>query len=61
MIYLDLTPGELEKLFEFHKQNPENTLRVFSDEVIDKKQGTYRKTVSDLKGHICDIAEKTFK
>ena len=60
MTYLDLTPGELDRLSEFHKEHPKNTLRVYSDEVISFEGKTYRKRVTDLCGHETDIADPTF-
>jgi hypothetical protein len=32
--YLDLTPGELDRLYEFHKEYPNNVLRVYSDKLV---------------------------
>lgn len=60
MIYIDLTPGELDRLSEFHKEYPENVLRVYSDEMIDFEKKTYRKRVTDFCGHETDIADQTF-
>ena len=60
MTYLDLTPGELERLYLFHKSHPLNVLRVYSDEMIDFEKKTYRKRVTDLCGHETDIADGTF-
>lgn len=59
--YLDLTPGELERLYEFHKQYPTNVLRIYSDKLISFKQKTYSKKVTDLQGHETDIADLTFE
>lgn len=60
MTYLDLTPGELDRLFEFHKKYPNNTLRVYSDELINFENKTYRKRVIDFNGNETDISDPTF-
>lgn len=61
MIYLDFTPSELERLSEFHKQHPNNTLRVYSDEIIDSTKKTYKKIVKDFVGNSTDIADQTYE
>lgn len=60
MTYLDLTPGELDRLSEFHKQHPKNTLRIYSDELVDFESKKYRKHVTDFNGNETDIADPTF-
>ena len=60
MIYIDLTPGELDRLLDFHKKYPDNTLRVYSDEIVDSEKKTYRKTVEDYDGHSTDIADEHY-
>ena len=59
--YLDLTPGELERLYEFHKQYPKNSLRIYSDKLISAENKTYSKRVIDLQGHETDIADPAFE
>lgn len=59
--YLDLTPGELDRLYEFHKQYPNNVLRVYTDKLVSFDQKTYTKKVTDLQGHETDIADPTFE
>mgnify|MGYP003571253307 CR=1 FL=1 len=59
--YLDLTPGELECLYEFHKQHPTDVLRVYTAKLISFEQKTYSKKVTDMQGHETDIADSTFE
>ena len=59
--YIDLTPGELERLYEFHKKHPNNVVRVYSDKLVSYEQKTYSKRVIDLQGHETDIADPTFE
>ena len=59
--YIDLTPGELERLYKFHEKYPNGVLRVYSDKLISFEQKTYSKKVSDLQGHETDIADPTFE
>ena len=55
MLYFDLSAEEIKKLIEFHKKYPTHTLRIFSDEMVNKT--TYRKRVIDFYGNETDIAD----
>jgi hypothetical protein len=57
MIYIDLTPGEIEKLTAFHEAHPAEVVRVFSDELVNEKTGEYRKLVRSTSGATENIAD----
>lgn len=38
MIYIDLTPLEIEKLNEFHKEHPNSTIRVYNSTVNEENK-----------------------
>ena len=59
MIYIDLTPGELEKLNAFHESHPAEVVRVFSDELVNEKTGEYRKLVRSTSGATENIADNS--
>ena len=59
MIYIDLTPGELEKLNAFHQAHPTEVVRVFSDELVNEKTGEYQKIIKSTSGATENIADNS--
>ncbi len=59
MIYIDLTPGELDRLTTFHEAHPAEVIRVYSDELIDEKTGEYLKVVRSTSGATENIADNS--
>lgn len=57
MHYLDFSPGELERLYEFHKKHPDKAVRVFRDEADENNPHKYHKRVICFYGEEADIAD----
>lgn len=57
MIYIDLTPGELTRLSAFHTAHPTDTVRVYSDELVNEKTGEYKKRIVGSSGNEENIAD----
>lgn len=57
MYYLDFSPTEIDRLYEFHRKHPDKAVRVYNDEADNDNPHKYHKRAVIFYGEKADIVD----